>query len=139
MGRQQGQMSRKPVGIDTSMIAPISARTFAYMIDIAVLVGIFIVESMAGYDGLAVFFVTMQGYFLISELAFRKSIGKRILGLEVVSEDLTQASIGQILGRAFLRPIDEFFFSLIGIVSISTSDENKRLGDRVAGTIVVQW
>ncbi len=36
-----------------------------------------------------------------------------------------------------MRAVDGFFFYLIGVISIGLSRQNKRLGDYVAGTIVI--
>jgi uncharacterized RDD family membrane protein YckC len=79
-------------------------------------------------------------YSLIFELAMQgQTPGKRIMKIRVVPLDGDQLTFGSILIRWFFRLID-FPFSYIptvGICAIVISEKHQRLGDMVAGTILV--
>jgi len=72
---------------------------------------------------------------LISELIFRRTIGKWLFGLTVVGLDNTRAKPGQIVLRNLLRVIDLIgFFPLL---LIPMSPLKQRSADIAAGTMVV--
>ena len=82
-------------------------------------------------------------YHLVFHLAWRgQTPGKRLLGLRVVSVDGYPASSGQHLLRFALWPLDAVIpplpFGPIGISLIACTPRNQRLGDIVAGTLVVR-
>lgn len=85
-------------------------------------------------------FMVLFGYFLVLEgpLGKGRTIGKRILNLRVLKEDQSTIGYGASFGRNILRLIDGFFFYIIGMILISDSDLNQRLGDRAAHTIVIK-
>jgi uncharacterized RDD family membrane protein YckC len=69
--------------------------------------------------------------------------GKRALGLRVVSANGWPASTTQHLLRSLLWPIDVFLpvpvpFGLLGLVVVLTTERRQRLGDLVAGTLVLR-
>jgi uncharacterized RDD family membrane protein YckC len=66
--------------------------------------------------------------------------GKRWLGLAVMSADGYPASAFQILLRGLVWPIDVFFTlpAPIGLYAIAVTEKHQRLGDLVAGTLVVR-
>lgn len=97
-------------------------------------------------------------YHLLSEVFMNgQSIGKKLMGIMVVSSDGRSASFSQYLLRWLLRLIDLGF--IIGLISVLmqgifmgvlfitgnilsgvlllSSDQHQRLGDWVAGTVVV--
>ena len=82
-------------------------------------------------------------YHLVFHIAWRgQTPGKRVLGLRVVSVDGNSASSAQHLLRSTLWPLDAFLpplpFGVIGISLIACTPRNQRLGDIVAGTLVVR-
>jgi len=88
--------------------------------------------------------ITYIGAFLATTLyhAFCKSaggatLGKRLLGLEVVSEELQPATFLQGLKRALGFFVDALFFGLIAYNVMESSDTRQRLGDQWAKTRVV--
>ncbi|CAN5583230.1 hypothetical protein BH23CHL2_BH23CHL2_23450 [soil metagenome] len=136
-------ISTRRAGWDQPMgrteIASVGDRVGAYLLDaVFIAVGGVILLLIGLIESWLLMWVGVHTYFLVSELAFRKSLGKRILDLEVVNASHLRASGGQIFVRALLRPIDDFFWSAVGLISISSSDDNQRIGDRVAGTVVVK-
>ena len=66
------------------------------------------------------------------------TLGKRIVGIRVVGEDGDHAGLPAVVVRNVLRPIDGFFFYLVGALFAHASSRGQRLGDRAAGTLVVR-
>jgi uncharacterized RDD family membrane protein YckC len=67
-----------------------------------------------------------------------KSIGKKLLGIKVISENGGQPALYQYLIRWLLRPFDFYFFGLVGLLTVVNSKRNQRLGDMAAGTLVIK-
>lgn len=76
-------------------------------------------------------------YHAFSESVGGATLGKRLLGLEVVSEDLRPATLLQGWKRSLAILIDGFFFGLIGYNAMKKSELRQRIGDEWAGTRVV--
>jgi uncharacterized RDD family membrane protein YckC len=130
-------------------------RMAAYGIDLVVrgmvLLVVLWVATAAGmlgvwnFDGLAtgvlllVAFLLEWGYFVVLELAWDgRSVGKRILRLRVVSADGRPLGVGNVLLRNLLRAAD-FLPSAyaLGLFVMASDPQFRRLGDAVAGTLVV--
>jgi uncharacterized RDD family membrane protein YckC len=76
-------------------------------------------------------------YYVVSETFTGKTVGKRAVGLRVVDVSGDPIGLGQALLRNALRIVDAFFFYLVAAISVWTSSERQRIGDRVANTVVV--
>lgn len=74
-------------------------------------------------------------YFLISELVWHKTVGKKIMGLKIMSENGFRANKRQILLRNLVRLIDIFVFP-ITILLFITQKNKQRIGDIISKTIV---
>jgi len=73
-------------------------------------------------------------YFAGSEIVMHgRTLGKKIVGLRVVSANGGSASVGALLTRNLLRTVD----ILVGVPLMILDPLSRRLGDRLAGTIVV--
>ena len=86
------------------------------------------------------FVFIMFGYFILMEgpLGKGRTIGKMALKLRVIKEkDNSRISYGQSIVRNLLRIVDGFFFYIVGMLLISSSKKNQRLGDNVAKTLVI--
>ncbi|HSE98751.1 MAG TPA: RDD family protein, partial [Blastocatellia bacterium] len=87
-------------------------------------------------------FVIYWGYFVLFETLWSgQTPGKRIMRLRVVREDGRPIRFYEVFIRNLLRLVLDFqpFPSYaIGVVSIIFSPRSKRLGDFVAGTVVVK-
>lgn len=82
-------------------------------------------------------FVMYAGYFVFFETLWQgQTPGKSFAKIRVVRDDGRPMGMKQATLRALLRPFDEFLF--IGFFLIMFSRQEKRLGDFVAGTIVIQ-
>jgi len=144
-------------------IAGVGSRVYAGLMDllicfigfIALAIGIFAItpardrqnsgQPMATAWAFAIVilmqFVILWGYYLLFEgLRDGQTPGKRLLGLRVVrdggySVGFAASSIRNLMRIVDLQPV---FTYATGIASIALSKSGKRLGDIVAGTIVVR-
>lgn len=77
------------------------------------------------------------GYFSVSETWWSgQSVGKRYAKIRVVRTNGQPVRLPQATLRALLRPVDDVLF--IGFLCILLTPSEQRLGDRMAGTLVVQ-
>lgn len=102
------------------------------------------VEKIAGAVAIAIVvtivFMLFFGYFIIFETFWNgQTPGKRALGIRVVRDGGYPVDFGAALVRNLIR-VGEIAlgFYALSAVSMLVSQENKRLGDIAAGTIVVR-
>ena len=98
--------------------------------------------AWAAAIGVLIFFLIYWGYFVIFETLWNgQTPGKRIMKLRVVREDgrpirFFEAFVRNLLRIAIdLQPLPSY---AIGVASIIFSPRSKRIGDLVAGTVVVK-
>jgi uncharacterized RDD family membrane protein YckC len=84
-------------------------------------------------------FLVYWGYFAIFETVWKgQTPGKRQAGIRVIRDSGREITIKEAIGRNLLRSIDMLpGVYAVGVTSIFVSPQNKRLGDYVAGTVVV--
>ena len=86
-------------------------------------------------------FVVWDGYFVLFEWLWRgQTPGKRWLKLRVIREDGRPISFFEAIVRNLLRLFDiqpAIFYS-VGLISVFSTDRDQRVGDLVAGTVVVR-
>jgi uncharacterized RDD family membrane protein YckC len=132
----------EPVGVGLRAVATIIDTALLFVIGyiIAMFTG---GTSRGGFElsGIPAFIwlVIAIGYYTVMEAQSGATIGKRLVGLKVVKLDAAapidmQAS----LVRNVLRIVDGIVFYLVAAIAVWTSDKKQRIGDRVAGTIVVR-
>lgn len=102
-------------------------------------------EGMGGWTGALLIisiFTLYWGYFVFFETIWSgQTPGKRIMKLRVVREDGRPVRFFEVFVRNLIRiALDiQFAFSYaVGVISIIFSPRSKRLGDFVAGTVVVK-
>ncbi len=85
------------------------------------------------------FFLLYWGYYSLFEAVWNgQTPGKRLLKIRVIKDSGRQITLFEALARNLLRVVDMLpSFYLIGVISMLCNKEQKRLGDFVAGTIVV--
>jgi uncharacterized RDD family membrane protein YckC len=85
-------------------------------------------------------FLVEWGYFTFWEMITAgRSLGKMLIGLRVVKDDGFPVTFQQSLVRNLLRMVDMLPTNYItGLVAMVVSKQGKRLGDQVAGTIVIR-
>jgi uncharacterized RDD family membrane protein YckC len=136
-----------PEGVELSLrVAGITARALAFGIDLLVRLALYSALSWLSLFGgpgealllLSVFVVEWFYPVLFEVLWAGQTPGKRVLGLAVVRDDGTPVGWSASVLRNFLRVVD-FLPGLYGaaIVSSLLSRDSKRIGDHVAGTLVV--
>lgn len=82
-------------------------------------------------------FFLYVGYFVIFEtLGMGQTPGKYFTKIRVIQDNGRRAGLGQAIIRSLLRPVDDTLF--IGVFMITFGKREKRIGDWVAGTIVIQ-
>jgi uncharacterized RDD family membrane protein YckC len=89
---------------------------------------------------IAVDFVLQWGYFVVCELTMQgRSPGKALFGLRVVRDGGLPVTLRESMLRNLLRMVDMLPSQyLVGFVSMTLSQDVRRLGDFAAGTIVVR-
>ena len=82
-------------------------------------------------------FAIYAGYFVILETLWQgQTLGKKWTKIRVIRDNGKPERLPQAILRALLRPVDDILF--IGVFFIVFSQKEKRIGDLVAGTLVVQ-
>jgi uncharacterized RDD family membrane protein YckC len=82
-------------------------------------------------------FILLAGYFVFFEVVWQgQTPGKRFTKIRVIRDDGRPVGLAQALLRALLRVVDDYLF--IGVFFILFGQREKRIGDWVAGTVVVQ-
>lgn len=122
-------------------------RAFAFVIDTAIrwliLTFLAIPSIFIGKFGIGLFLITMflvEWFYPVMFEVFNqgRTPGKRAMGLKVLHDNGTPVGWSASIIRNFLRFADFFpLFYLFGLISMLINKEFRRLGDIVAGTLVV--
>lgn len=106
-----------------------------------------IVVPIFGGDGtgaiiasIVVSILAVYGYPAISETLWGRTVGHSMLGLRVVTEEGGPVRFRHAAIRAVLQTVDLFLVpvGVVGIISMLAGQRDQRLGDRLAGTIVIR-
>ena len=89
---------------------------------------------------IAFVFLLHFAYFAVFELIWQgQTPGKRFVQIRVIKDDGRPLSAVETIGRNLMRIVDQMpAFYAIGIVTMMVTASSKRLGDLVAGSIVVR-
>jgi uncharacterized RDD family membrane protein YckC len=144
---------RTPEGVELTLtLAGLGSRIAASLLDglIQAVVIVIIVIGAAALPGelgdLGVGFVALFGFLLLfgypilfEVLDGGRSIGKRAAGLRVVRLDGGPVGFSAAAIRNVLRLVDALPFAYAaGAISIVATNNNQRLGDLAAGTVVIR-
>ncbi|MCC7568943.1 MAG: RDD family protein [Candidatus Methanofastidiosa archaeon] len=78
-------------------------------------------------------------YFTFLEGSSGQTIGKRFMNIRVISADGSDLSYAQALVRSLLRIVDSLpTLYILGIILVIVTRERQRLGDMVAGSVVIR-
>lgn len=85
-------------------------------------------------------FLLAIGYSIYFEWNHRgQTIGKRILQIQVINDQGLKLSFSQVVIRNLLRVIDQIpLFYFVGGLAASIDKSGRRLGDIIAGTVVIR-
>ncbi len=84
-------------------------------------------------------FIVWSSYFIIFEWRWNgQTPGKRWLRLRVIREDGRPITFWEAAVRNLVRILDIIPFYSVGLISIFASSRDQRVGDHVAGTVVVR-
>lgn len=133
-------------------LAGIYSRFLAWLLDaVIVLVGTAAVLmvlniAMMAFPGFAsalslvVYFLVDWGYGIALETAWSgQTVGKRVMSLRVIQESGVRIGFYHAALRNLARPVDRLpLLYLVGGVAALVSRSHQRLGDMLAGTIVVR-
>jgi uncharacterized RDD family membrane protein YckC len=133
--------------------ARLASRTVAFGLDLIVqfvalfaltvaygAIGIHLDSALAATLTLVLFLGCFLGYPIVLETLWRgRTLGKAAMGLRVVRDDGGPAPFTSIVIREVEGLIVDKFLSLglVGILTMVSSERAKRLGDMLAGTMVV--
>ena len=139
------------VSFSLQLASPV-LRAYALMIDICVLIGLQVligtvmqilkVLSFDTFQALHIllsFGVTL-GYYMLLEWSWNgQTIGKRTVGIRVIDVQACRLAGSQVVLRTLFRAVDMIpYFYFLGTVVAFTNKRFQRLGDLVAGTMVVR-
>ena len=86
-------------------------------------------------------FVLWVAYLTAMTAATGRTVGKLLTGIKVVGQDGGRVGAGPALTRSLLWVVDDFPYIIPGVVGFSVAaadNARRRVGDRVAKTVVVR-
>ncbi len=139
------------VEFDFTLAGPFS-RFCAALIDLAVSIAAFsavaavlaltspLLAGVSEAAGFVAWFLVDWFYAVALETLWSgKTVGKSVMGLRAISENGVRMTAMQALLRNLARPVDRLpLFYVVGGVFAGLSEASQRLGDVLAGTIVVR-
>jgi len=131
----------RPTGLHSEIAyATIAERGAAFAFDfiLVFLVVLLFSETYEPNTTAAITFVGHVAYATLLEAYWGRTLGKKLVGIVVVTVDLEAIGLGRSALRNVARVIDSIPAYLIGIVAVMLSRRRQRLGDRLAGTVVLR-
>lgn len=139
-------------------VAGLGERIAARLIDLALFLVLYILimigsvvtdlsigsSSGANEVFILVVLILIGASFVFYDLLFEifmngQSIGKKLMKIKVISLDGGQASMGQYMIRWLFRLVDfSLSAGLGGLICVAVTDKKQRIGDIVAGTILIK-
>ena len=141
-------------------LAGIGSRFIALLVDyliwsagflVLVVVGVFLLPGIHAFSNvsekwavaLVIFlvFLVNWGYFTLFEAFWNgRTPGKRVARIRVIQRTGRAIGLFESMARNLLRYVDQFPFPLhaIGVIAMFVTQQHQRLGDLVAGTLVVR-
>lgn len=134
------------------VLAGLMSRFLAWLVDTLVsttislallLILSVVIAAFPGFGSaltFVVWFLIDWGYMILLESIWSgQTVGKRAMGLRVMQESGVRVGFYQSLLRNLARPVDRLpLFYLVGGAAALFSERQQRLGDMLAGTIVVR-
>lgn len=96
-------------------------------------------EGLAALASLGLWFAFAIGYHTVLEWRYGRTLGKYLVSIEVVHTGGSPLTLRGSLIRNVARLVDWWpLLYAIGILAVLVSTHSQRLGDRLAGTVVVR-
>ncbi|QSQ18658.1 RDD family protein [Pyxidicoccus parkwayensis] len=131
-------------GLYSRFLAWLLDRLIISAVSMGIMLGLSVVMlAFPGFGSallVVVYFLVDWGYSIFLETVWSgRTVGKRVLSLRVIQESGVRIGFYHAALRNLARPVDGLpFFYLVGGVSALVSGSHQRLGDMLAGTIVVR-
>ena len=113
-----------------------------YVIGLILLIGFGNIEQFFSNNGWITIIIILPIvlYDLLCELLLNgQSVGKKVMGIKVISLNGAQPSLSQYMLRWTFRLVDfSLSGSLVAVIMVAASEKKQRLGDLVAGTVLVK-
>ena len=135
-------------------VAGLGERIVARLIDLAIFFLIFFLGMFIGSItswftnsgiGTVIVLIIYGTLFVFYDLIFEifmngQSVGKRIMKIKVISLDGGQPRVGQYFMRWLFRIVDFLLTwpGLVALIAAAVSEKTQRVGDMVAGTILIR-
>ncbi len=110
-----------------------------------VIMATFVFGRLQNFSGTSRFLLVLFAlppvfYDLVSELLLNgQSLGKKVMGIKVISLSGEPPSFSQYLNRWVFRLVDFTFSSqMVGFILVAATEKKQRLGDLIAGTVLVK-
>jgi uncharacterized RDD family membrane protein YckC len=141
LGLDNAPLTLPVAGVGSRVLAAFLDGLIQGVLQIGWLIGCFWPVRSVGYDRTWRYVAYTFGAFLLdwiyfvgAEISMRgRTPGKKMVGLRVVSRSGAAASAGALAVRNLLRPVD----LLVGVLLMALDPLSRRLGDRLAGTLVI--
>lgn len=142
MGTQGDVLGARAVAliVDTILISVVSFVLFL-LIGVLGVAGGDLFGALLGVVVIPLTLVIQFGYFIYLEGDRGQTFGKQLMNIVVVKEDGSDVDFGDAAIRNILRIVDGLGIVipyLVGLVLVFVTDDNQRLGDMAADTLVVK-
>ncbi|MCP3141399.1 RDD family protein [Pyxidicoccus xibeiensis] len=131
-------------GLYSRMLAWLVDAIIVLVVSLSIMMGLSVaLMAFPGFGsalGIVVYFLVDWGYAIALETVWSgRTVGKRLFSLRVIQESGVRIGFYHAALRNLARPVDRLpLFYLVGGVAALVSGSQQRLGDMLAGTIVVR-
>ncbi|MBI2932460.1 MAG: RDD family protein [Planctomycetes bacterium] len=152
--RERRRALAESLGMSSAPVSPYAdtmQRIMAHLLDQMLLAPLFYVTGLVpespdlSFWDPAMLMLIGAGYLVHAVYGFAleawcgQTIGKRLVGIRVIDRGRNRLSVWRALTRNVLRCVDAYhLLAVVGLASIIATRRKQRIGDLIAGTVVVQ-
>lgn len=92
-------------------------------------------ESSLGINFLG--YAVTWGYYIVMTDRYQATVGKKLMGIMVLGEDLNRVPVGKIVLRETVGKLVSGIILLIGYIMAAFTDRKRALHDMISGTVVI--